>query len=220
MSAALTDTSLPLQACHCCGLIHQIPSLQRDQTARCSRCGSKFPRLTNSRTSASRTAAAALASFVLFWPAILLPILEIEQLGLRNRSSILSGIIELFQHGNYFVSSVVFVFSIVFPLTKIVLLLELSCLEILHRHHKAFTLRLIEHLGKWSMMDVMLLAFMVMLVKLGDMVEFHFGPAIVAFVLCVTMSMVASLSFDPHVIWEQLHPSQTKQPAASTNHVR
>ena len=96
-----------------------------------------------------------------------------------------------------------FLFSIVFPLTKIVLLLELSFLELLHRKHKAFTLRLMEHLGKWSMMDVMLLAILVMLVKLGDMVEFHFGPAIVAFVLCVGMSMIASITFDPHAIWEE-----------------
>jgi uncharacterized paraquat-inducible protein A len=99
--------------------------------------------------------------------------------------------------------AVVFLFSIIFPLTKIVLLLELSLLELLHRKHKAFTLRLMEHLGKWSMMDVMLLAFLVMLVKLGDMVEFHFGPAIIAFVLCVAMSMIASITFDPHAIWEE-----------------
>jgi paraquat-inducible protein A len=59
-----------------------------------------------------------------------------------------------------------------------------------------------EHLGKWSMMDVMLLAFLVMMVKVGDMVEFHLGPAVVAFVACVAMSMVASLSFDPHSIWD------------------
>ncbi len=93
-------------------------------------------------------------------------------------------------------------FSVVFPLTKIVLLLELSLLEFLHRRHKAATLRVMEHVGKWSMMDVMLLAFLVMLVKLGNLVEFHFGPAVVAFVLCVVMSMVASISFDPHAIWE------------------
>ena len=139
----------------------------------------------------------------MFWPAILLPILEIEQLGLKSKSSILTGTIDLFYHGNYFVGFVVFLFSIIFPLTKIVLLLELSLLELLHRKHKAFTLRLMEQLGKWSMMDVMLLAFLVMLVKLGDMVEFHFGPAIIAFVLCVAMSMIASLTFDPHAIWEQ-----------------
>ena len=44
---------------------------------------------------------------------------------------------------------------------------------------------------------------LVMLVKLGDMVEFHFGPAILAFVLCVAMSMIASICFDPHAIWEE-----------------
>ena len=51
-------------------------------------------------------------------------------------------------------------------------------------------------------MDVMLLAFLVMLVKLGNLVEFSFGPAVIAFIACVAMSMVASLSFYPHAIWE------------------
>ena len=62
-----------------------------------------------------------------------------------------------------------------------------------------------EFVGKWSMMDVMLLAFMVMLVKLGSMVQFHFGPAVWAFVLCVAMSMLASICFDPHTIWDDNH---------------
>ena len=144
-----------------------------------------------------------MAAFVLFWPAVLLPILEVEKLGQSQKSSILGGTIELLHHGSWFVGGIVFLFSIVFPLTKIVLLLELSLLEILHRKQKAWTLRLMEHLGKWSMMDVMLLAFLVMLVKLGDLVEFHFGPAVIAFVLCVAMSMIASLLFDPHAIWEE-----------------
>ncbi len=197
------DTLNHLKACHCCGLIHQVPDLAANESATCTRCGSSFAPPGKLIHSASRTAAAALGAFVLFWPAILLPILEIEQLGITSRSSILSGTIELFQHGNYFVGGIVFLFSVVFPLTKIVLLLELSFLELLHRRHKAFTLRLMEQLGKWSMMDVMLLAFLVMLVKLGDMVEFHLGPAIVAFALCVAMSMIASITFDPHAIWEE-----------------
>ena len=192
-----------LKACHCCGLIHRVPAIESHERATCTRCGSKFVRPGKLVNSASRTAAAAVGAFVLFWPAVLLPILRIEQLGVKSESSIISGTLELIQHGNWFVGGIVFFFSIVFPLTKIVLLLELSLLEMLHRKHKAVTLRLMEQLGKWSMMDVMLLAFMVMLVKLGDMVEFHFGPAILAFVLCVAMSMVASISFDPHAIWEE-----------------
>ena len=145
-----------------------------------------------------------MAAFVLFWPAILLPILHVEKLGQVQESSILEGTIDLLHHGSWFVGIVVLVFSVVFPLTKILLLLELSLLQLLHRRHKARTLRLMEHVGRWSMMDVMLLAFLVMLVKLGSLVEFRFGPAVVAFSLCVAMSMIASLTFDPHAIWDDI----------------
>ncbi len=149
-----------------------------------------------------RTAPATLCALVLFWPAILLPILEIEQLGHRSESSILMGTVDLFRHGNWFVASVVLVFSIVFPLVKILFLLELSFLGFLHRRYKALTYRIMEHAGKWSMMDVLLLAFLVRLIKLGNLVTFNFGYGVVAFTLCVTMSLIASMSFDPHTIWE------------------
>lgn len=190
------------RACHCCGQIQRLPQLSSGQKSICVRCHTGITVPGCRQKSASRTAAAALAAFMLFWPAILCPILRIEKLGHQQESSILSGTFELFSHGSWLVGGVVLLFSVVFPLTKIVLLLELSLLEFLHKRHKALTLRVMEHIGKWSMMDVMLLAFLVMLVKLGNLVEFQFGPAVVAFIACVTMSMVASLSFDPHAIWE------------------
>lgn len=189
------------KACHCCGLIHQLPELARGERAECVRCRSTIARGVGAAVAAQRTAAVALAAFILFWPAVLLPILEIERLGHRHRSSILTGTLDLFAHGNAFVGAVVLLFSIIFPLAKIVLLLELSVVDLLHRRHKALTYRIMEHAGKWSMMDVMLLAFLVMLVKLGDLVDFHFGPAVIAFVLCVGLSMLASALFDPHAIW-------------------
>lgn len=192
-----------LRACHCCGLIHQIPLLENSQFATCTRCQATIQRQSGGRLAASRTAAAALGAFILFWPATLLPILEMERLGHHNESSLLFGTIDLLTHGDWFVGIIVLVFSIIFPLVKIVMLLELSLLGLLQRRHKALTYRVMEYAGKWSMMDVMLLAFLVMLVKLGDLVEFHFGPAVLAFVLCVAMSMIASMSFDPHAIWEE-----------------
>lgn len=189
-----------LKACHCCGQIHRLPVLSSAQVAVCTRCGAAIQRL--SAQSASRTAAAATTAFVLYWPAILLPILRIEKLGHHHESSLLIGTVELLREGSWFVGTVVLLFSIVFPLVKIVLLLELSLLGLLHRKHKTQTYRVMEFAGKWSMMDVMLLAFMVMLVKLGSLVQFQFGPAVWAFVLCVAMSMLASLCFDPHTIWD------------------
>ncbi len=202
MNGYATESTVRLRACHCCGLVHQVPPVAATATARCVRCGSAFSRPGAGHKSAGRTAAAAIGAFVLFWPAVLCPILEIEKLGIRHQSSVLGGILDLLRHGSWFVGGVVLLFSIIFPLSKIVLLIELSLLELFHKRHKALSLRLMEHAGKWSMMDVMLLAFLVMLVKLGNLVQFTFGPAIVAFVACVTMSMLASISFDPHAIWE------------------
>ena len=132
----------------------------------------------------------------------MLPILEVERLGHRSTSSILGGTIELISHGSWFVGGVVFLFSIVFPLAKIAILIELSLLRLLHKRLRSLTFQIIELAGKWSMMDVMLLALLVMLVKVGTLVEFHFGPAVIAFVLCVAMSMFASATFAPHSIWD------------------
>ena len=197
------------KACHCCGLVHRVPELLPKQVAVCQRCETTIDRFQAERNASSiRTAAAALGAFMLYWPAILLPILQIERLGQRSTSSLLMGTLELIQHGSWFVGIIVLLFSIIFPLVKILMLLELSLLGLLHRKHRALTYRLMEIAGKWSMMDVLLLAFLVMLVKLGTLVEFHIGPAVVAFVMCVAMSMLASWLFDPHAIWEEYDERQ------------
>jgi paraquat-inducible protein A len=189
------------KSCHCCGLIHAIPELAVGQIAECTRCHSTITRPGASDRSSARTAAAALGAFFLFWPAILLPILQVERLGHRSTSSVLTGTLELISHGSWFIGGVVLLFSVVFPLVKIVMLIELSLLNLLHRKHRSLTYHIMEYTGKWSMMDVMLLAFLVMLIKLGNMVHFEFGPAVIAFVLCVAMSLFASMSFDPYSIW-------------------
>ncbi len=190
------------KACHCCGLVHHVPKLDAGQVAVCTRCETKMDRFRADDASSIRTAAAALGAFVLYWPAILLPILEIQRLGHHHTASVITGTMDLFREGNWFVGGVVLLFSIIFPLFKILMLLELSILGLFHRRHRARTYRLMEAAGRWSMMDVLLLALFVMIVKLGAIVEFHFGPAVIAFVLCVAMSMLASLVFDPHAIWE------------------
>lgn len=191
------------KSCHCCGLIHSIPELNTGQRAQCTRCHSTITAPGNVDKASARTAAAALGAFFLFWPAILLPILQVDKLGHRSASSVLSGTFELISHGSWFIGGIVLLFSVVFPLLKIVMLIELSLLNLLHRKHRSLTYHIMEYAGKWSMMDVMLLAFLVMLIKLGNLVHFEFGPAVIAFVLCVGMSLVASMSFDPHSIWSE-----------------
>jgi paraquat-inducible protein A len=191
-----------LKSCHCCGLIHQVPQLNLNERAQCTRCDSVIDQPKNRNRSQARTAAAAVAAMALFPAAVMLPILEIEQLGHHHQSSILGGIVELYKTGSFLVATVILLFSIVFPLFKILALVELSWLCLMRQRHRTWTYRLMEQIGKWSMMDVMLLALLVMLIKLSGIVQFHFGPALIAFVLCVTMSMISAICFDPHAIWE------------------
>ena len=160
--------------------------------------------------SSARCFAAALGALLLYFPAILLPILEIEKLGHHHTSSLLGGTLDLIWQGNLFVGLIVLVFSIVLPLVKLLALLELSYIGVTHRRHRAWTYRLVEWTGRWSMLDVLLLALLVTLIKLGELVSFHLGPAVVAFVMCVVMSLIASIMFDPHAIWDDAPESAAK----------
>jgi paraquat-inducible protein A len=198
-----------LRACHCCGLVHRVPPLRELEQARCLRCKSIVEKGSrNGELSSARCFAAALGALLLYCPAVLLPILEIEKLGHHHTTSLLGGTMDLMLHGNWFVGIIVLVFSIVLPLVKLLALLELSWIGLTHRQHRAWTYRLVELTGRWSMMDVLLLALLVTVVKLGDLVAFRLGPAVVAFVMCVVMSMVASIMFDPHAIWEESEHAQ------------
>ncbi len=193
-----------LRACHCCGLVHQVTPLELNQEAVCVRCHSRIDsgRRSGKRSSA-RCFAAALGGLILYFPAILLPILEIEKMGHHHGASLLGGTLDLIWHGSLLVGMIVLLFSIILPLVKLLALLELSYIGLTHCQHRAWTYRVVEWTGRWSMMDVLLLALLVTLVKLGDLVSFQLGPAVVAFVMCVLMSMIASVMFDPHAIWEQ-----------------
>ena len=185
-------------------MVHEVELLHQNQEAECVRCFSTIDSGSRSGIkSSARCFAAAVGGLIMYFPAILLPILEIEKLGHHHAASLLGGTIDLLFEGNLIVGVVVLVFSIVLPLVKLLALLELSHIGITHRKHRAWTYRIVEWTGRWSMMDVLLLALLVTLVKLGDLVAFQLGPAVIAFVMCVVMSLIASVMFDPHAIWEE-----------------
>ena len=191
-----------LVACHCCGLIQSVPDLGTRQVARCDRCLTVVAREERRPVSNVRAAAFALAGLIFYFPAILMPILAIERLGHHYESSILIGCLDLMVRGELFVGCVIFGFSIVLPLAKLVLMLILCANLWLGPRTRAATYRWMEHLGRWGMLDVLLVALLVALVKLGDLVTFHIGPAVWAFGLCVISSMLASALFQPHATWE------------------
>ena len=130
--------------------------------------------------------------------------LKIEQLGHSSQDSPLSGVIALLTEGYIVIGLIVLLFSVIFPPVK---LLGLWYLGLLPSRDDAGTTRgglyrILEFLGRWSMLDVMLVAILVAFVKLGDLVQIHAGPGIIAFSAMVILSLCSGILFNPHLMWK------------------
>jgi paraquat-inducible protein A len=169
----------------------------------CVRCETSLVKRSVIARSNNRTAAIAIAALVLYPFAVGLPMLEVERFGHVSAASIVEGVASLFASGHWVIGVVVLLCSIVLPLGKLVSLLVLSAGGVmLHRRHRALTYRLVEWTGRWGMLDVLLVALLVAVIKLGDIVVVTPGPAALAFTGCVVLSLLAAACFDPHGLWE------------------
>lgn len=145
----------------------------------------------------------SVAALIVYVPAITMPVMTLEQLGQTSTASIWHGMIDLLAEGHYGVGLTILFFSIIAPLVKLGSMLGLTLAQgRFERKHRAVTFRMVEFIGRWGMLDVLLVAVLVAAVKLGDLVNVTPGPGVIAFAAVVVLSLLASASFDPHAIWD------------------
>jgi paraquat-inducible protein A len=192
-------------ACETCGLAQRVEELAPGMTAECIRCGASI--ISRPATGAQTTAALTIAALVLYIPANIYPILQMNLYGATSENTIWDGVVNLMQYNEYLVAAIVFLASIVVPLFK---LLGLLFLVASVRWNRGRRLRartriyqFIDAIGPWAMLDVFLLAVLVALVKLGDLARVIPGPGLVAFTGVVVLTMLASQTFDPKLIWSR-----------------
>jgi paraquat-inducible protein A len=176
----------------------------------CTRCNATIRTRAHPRA-AARAGAFAAGALLLYPLALSLPIMTVTELGHTRSTTIWAGMVSLLADGQLAVGVVVLFCSVVAPLCKLGAILALSAGELLlASRHRAVTYRLVEFLGRWGMLDVVLIAVLVAAVKLGDLVEVSPGPGLIAFATVVILSLLASACFDPHALWEgKPDPSQT-----------
>jgi paraquat-inducible protein A len=134
--------------------------------------------------------------------------LRLEQLGHVREDSLVAGVITMFSEGYWFIGSLIFLFSVVFPPVKLIALGVLSFQSSrTARPHHARVYRAVELLGKWSMLDVMLVALLVAFVKLGDLIDISPGHGVIAFAMMVFLSLLSGLLFNPRQMWSERTPS-------------
>lgn len=188
-------------ACRTCGLPHQVDDVPPGYRAECSRCGGVL--LQVSPSSRTRTAAFALAALFLYVPANIYPIMIMEYMGRHTENTIWGGIRLLYQENMWYVAAIVFVASLLAPLLKLCGLFFLV-LSRGTRWQKSRTwiYQFICQIGPWAMLDVFLLAILVALIRFGKFATVIPGVGVYAFVSVVVLTLFASASFDPQLIWQ------------------
>lgn len=188
-----------LALCEVCGRLEKVA-----EQARCPRCHARL----HSRKphSIERAWALLLAAFVLYLPANLLPIMETRSLFGVQRDTILSGVAFLWNSGSWVLAIIVFVASVAVPLLKL-LSLSLILLSVKYGRKRqplqsARLYRLLELIGRWSMLDVYVVAVLVALVQAQSLATMAPGPGVLAFGAVVVLSMLATMAFDPRLIWD------------------
>lgn len=201
MSSLPRAGELGLIGCHVCGLVCRdlkVPD------AACPRCGSALHR--RKRASYARTWALLLAAFFFYIPANVLPIMRTESVGDIDDNTILSGIIELWVKGSPDLAVIVFTASIVVPMLKFfalgLLLVSSQRRSQWGQRQRSKLYRLVEFVGYWSMLDVFVVALLTALVQFGFFSQVAPLPGVVFFGLTVVITMVASMTFDPRLIWD------------------
>ncbi|WP_299362311.1 paraquat-inducible protein A [uncultured Paracoccus sp.] len=200
----LTAHRAGLIGCHACGRVWP-----QDETT-CRRCGATLH--PPDRRGLQAVWAWLAAGIVFYIPANLLPMLRTETFaGLQGsgEATIVGGVIELIRYGNWGVAAIVFAASVIVPLAKFLAISWLAVvagrpatIEAAHTRLKVF--EVVEFIGRWSMIDVFVVAILSALVQLGFVASIHPGPAAVSFALSVAFTMLSAQSFDPRLIWRGL----------------
>ncbi|MFK7891468.1 MAG: paraquat-inducible protein A [Granulosicoccus sp.] len=197
----LTAQQYGLASCSCCGLVQEISS----QSA-CARCAARVTSRDN--FSLQRTWAFLIVGLLAYIPANISPIMSTRSFTGSTEDTILSGIISLAAIGSYFVAFIIFVASICIPVVKFIVIgglalsLQFSWDMPEHTRHRLHALT--EFIGRWSMIDVFVVAVLAALIQLGAVMTIKPGVGINAFALSVVFTMLAASSLDSRLLWDNL----------------
>lgn len=193
-----------LVSCHDCDQLALLGPLPARVTAHCPRCGAAMHR--RKPDSIARTWALVVTAAILYVPANLLPVMTVIYFGRGEPDTILSGVKQLIQAGMWPVALLVFFASITVPVLKLIglvfLLITVQRRSRWRLRDRSLVYRLIEQVGRWSMVDIFMISILVALVDLGSIATIEPGVGAICFAAVVIITMFASMSFDPRLIWD------------------
>lgn len=208
-SGAWVSAHPGLASCSTCGLLSRPAG--PDQLGQCPRCGATLT--TRHHFSIQTTWALVIAAAILYVPANAFPVLVTTTFGSTEASTILGGVVFLYQEGSWVLALIVLVASVIVPLGKLVALAYLMFTvqrgSLKSNHDRTRLYRLVELIGRWSMLDVFVVAFITALVQLDPLMSVSPGIGVMYFMVVVVLTMIAAHSFDPRLIWNPSAPGRS-----------
>ena len=190
-------------ACGVCGQVHARTAPAAGVTQRCCRCRAVLER--GIGQSLSFTAAFALAALLLYVPANVFPILNLELYGAYSESTVWDGVHTFYRDGDYLMAGIVLMASIVVPAMKLLAIFFLVVTTAIGSGRwRLFRTRLfttVESIGRWAMLDVFVLSIWVAVVKLGSLGHVSVGPGLLPFAGVVVCTLLSTACFDSQLIW-------------------
>lgn len=187
-----------------CDECHKLEYLREDEVQHCTRCGARLH--ARRPDSIARTWALLITAAILYIPANLLPIMTVSMLGKGMPATIMEGVVELVQADMLPIALVVFVASILVPTFKLIgialLLYSVQRHQPMSARQRILMYRFIEWIGRWSMLDIFVIAILVALVSFGNLASIEAGAGALAFAAVVILTMLAAITFDPRLIWD------------------
>ena len=199
-----TAASRGLLTCHACGLLARAAPHGHDIC--CPRCGAQLH--LRKPDSIARTWALLITAMILYIPANLLPMMHTSSLFGSQSDTIMSGVVYFWTSGSWYLALIIFFASIMVPMLKMMALILLLVSVQLHSRwqlrQRAGLYRLVEFVGRWSMLDIYVVAIIVALVQLKALATIEPGPGAIAFGAVVVLTMLAAMAFDPRLIWDSV----------------
>ena len=194
----VTARNAGLVGCTRCGRVWPLGATE------CTRCGSSL--VSRDRKSLQRVWAWWFAGLICYIPANLFPMLRTRTFFSSQDNTIVGGAIELIHHGSYAVALIILIASVLIPMGKFAVVAYLAYsvkhkVSLPARQRQAFY-EIVEYIGRWSMIDVFVVAILSSLVQLNVIVSITPGPASLTFALSVIFTMLAAQSFDSRMIWD------------------
>jgi paraquat-inducible protein A len=201
-AAPVTAASRGLLVCHACGLLSR--AAPHSHEACCPRCGAHLH--FRKPDSIARTWALLLTAMICYIPANVLPMMYTSSLFGSESDTIMSGVVYFWKSGEWYLALIIFTASIMVPLMKM-LAITLLLVSVQRRSRwqlvqRTKLYRLVEFVGRWSMLDIYVVAVMVALVQLKALATIVPGPGAIAFGAVVVLTMFAAMAFDPRLIWD------------------